>query len=687
MSTLLDDEEVCNKIAMDSSRSVDVDYAENPTSLVNTALCLGTAVLGITTTKAIMLRGYHYPARLLLMHLSAALLVELGLRLYRRQFRTNAHNIWIDAGQSVKDTSKTRLVALGFHIVEAVCLSGSLICGYQNILHFKSLPALTMLLAVQLNIIPLSIGSAAWTSFAKGCMGVIGLVSICVFDSHLTRQSGLLSIGAILLADAARVLRIWAGQFDSTCDPGWSTMSTLAIALACALGTVAHSEWQIYTPLYLSDCSPLLAMSIGSGVILLRTNASLFRLYESTPIATMLESMRNSPTVWPMALSGLVTIAAVVAGFDSTMSRWQYAGFALSLLAMHLQTKVSYQDAAVKGSSDCAEPPEKAGPNVVWQKRRKALRCLPTICALLLAFPISIFLTLNLYTDSTTSHTISNGSSDPTKRTFDVVISRFDETSVTVLHQLQPLLQLPSLQQLSSRIIVYDTSPIDPNLFQLLIHDALRNTTSLIIEHRENVGREAGAYIHHMSTRYQDLADHTLFVQAEAHSFAQALRRIDDYFVPKTGFLPLSDMQQFCNDCEKCWDHSTWSESSEVLDMVVGEACRPFPMTYRGQFIVSRQRIQARERSHYERLLEQLSDPKSWIHGSSYTEQPWMPGKVDSVDSPRLGYTLERTWAAMMGCWDRKLVDRCPSMPAGWIRGELGSKPEDVAACQCLDEG
>ncbi|EGP83651.1 uncharacterized protein MYCGRDRAFT_106096 [Zymoseptoria tritici IPO323] len=110
-------------------------------------------------------------------------------------------------------------------------------------------------------------------------------------------------------------------------------------------------------------------------------------------------------------------------------------------------------------------------------------------------------------------------------------------------------------------------------------------------------------------------------------------------------------------------------------------------MTYRGQFLVSKRRIQARGRAHYQDLMRLLSDAQSEVHGQGYIDQPWMPGKSDILDSPRLGFTLERTWGAVMGCGERRLVEECESMPAGWLGGMLGRKMEDLEKCQCLDEG
>lgn len=680
----LDDREIYIDTTMESNREGFAVRNKHASSLVHCTIQILVSGLCIVSTKAVILDGYHYPARLLSMHVFATLLLELAVQGHTRQPSNTVHSLLIEVSQSATQPTNTRYTALLINLLEAVCISGSLICEYEALLHFKTLPALTMLLGLQLDFIPSSVRNKSWTSFGIGCLGMFGMFTICLLDPSIIRPSLLLSGGGVLLACSARVLRTWTQQLGHSSDPGCHKIASLLAALACTLGTVAHSDWRIYTPMSFVSHLPLLTLSVGSGMVLLRLNLSLFRPCAASDSST--SRCHPSPTIWPMLLAGFVTIVAAFVGFQTGTMVLQYAGFAMSLLAMHFQSKQTPTDAsAVNDSLHYLELPEKDDPDAASRRKRSSLNILLLIVATLLAFPTSMFLTLNSYAAPSFTYPLAAEQRPPTNNTLDIVISRYDESSDLVLRQLHPLLRLPILESHTVRIVVYDTLNISPTAFQINLRNAIDPTIEVVSEHRQNFGREAAAYLHHMNASYDALADHTLFIQAKTHYFPQILQRIEDYFVPNTGFMAFPDLQAFCENCEQCWDHLAWSESKDVLDTVIGETCKPFPLTYRGQFLVSRSRIRARKRSHYEDLLEQLSDLRSELHSDAYNGQPWLPGKVDSLNSPIAGFTLERTWAAMMGCWDRKLIDVCPSLPAGRIRGLLGWKPDDVGECQCLD--
>ncbi|SMQ55125.1 unnamed protein product [Zymoseptoria tritici ST99CH_1A5] len=688
VSTFLDEEEVCHNDAMDLNYQDDMASRKHSHSLVYAVVYLLVAVLGITTTTALMLRGYHYPARLLTIHILAALILEIGVQIvHHRQLWRAPRNVLIEVGQSAKLPCKTRLAAIGLNVVEAVCLSGSLICEYQAMYHVKSLPALAMLFALQINLLPLIIRKPSWMNFGTGCLGALGIMSIVIFDQHLTRPSLLLSIGGVLLAGSARVLRSWAELLDNAPDSCCHKIMVLLVALPCTLGALMNGEWPIYTPFSIIANAPLFVLSIGSGAVLLRTTVSLFRPYADHDASeeTFPRNEQN-PAVWAMVISSLIALTTTFFGFQHTVTLWQYAGFATALVAMHLQNSPPPHEPLFTDDEYRLLDSEKSGLNLAWHERRRSLRFISLFCAILLAFPTSIYFTAEVHS-TVPPHSLTTAHHLPTNSTLDIVISRHSETSVQLLHQLHPLLHLPALEHRNIRVLVYDTSATHPNAFSVALRAALNSTVELHIEPRPNIGREAGAYLHHMSQNYDRLADHTLFLQAQAHDFQQLLWRLESHFVPETGFLAFSDKQHFCEDCERCWDHSTWSERRDVLEKVIGESCRPFAMTYRGQFLVSKRRIQARGRAHYQDLMRLLSDAQSEVHGQGYIDQPWMPGKSDILDSPRLGFTLERTWGAVMGCGERRLVEECESMPAGWLGGMLGRKMEDLEKCQCLDEG
>lgn len=212
----------------------------------------------------------------------------------------------------------------------------------------------------------------------------------------------------------------------------------------------------------------------------------------------------------------------------------------------------------------------------------------------------------------------------------------------------------------------------------------------MIVEHRPNVGREGAAFLHHITSQYDNLADHTLFMQAQLHQPRHVQRLLQSYFVPQTGFLSLSSLQDVCSSCDGCWDHSTWSESQVILEDVYSRAnnsskCKSFVLTYRGQFVASRSRIQAPGKELFSDLLDGMTNPKSDKHSEEYVNQPWLAQKIDSLNAPLFGFTIERIWGVLMGCSNQQLALTCPSRLAASM-AVLKVGTANLSDCQCLDD-
>ncbi|THZ09664.1 hypothetical protein D6C91_09917 [Aureobasidium pullulans] len=271
----------------------------------------------------------------------------------------------------------------------------------------------------------------------------------------------------------------------------------------------------------------------------------------------------------------------------------------------------------------------------------------------------------------------------------DLVVSRYDESAYSVASYIGPILNMTPLSGLTTRVIICSTGQDEPEDLRDDLRHHLPFNVDVIVRQRPNVGREGAAFLHHITTGWQDLADHTLFMQAELHYSWSVRRRIQDYFVPNTGFLSLSDVSEYCSSWDQCWDHSTWSESPDVLKSIYSRANptirQGFTLTYRGQFIASRHRIHSQDKQLFQDLLDEFVNPRSVAHSSGYAEHPWLPGKSDSMDRPLFGYTIERLWGVLMQCSDVQLAYRCPSLLSSAIGSVLHTSTPILQDCQCLD--
>ncbi|KAI4737041.1 hypothetical protein E4T50_12466 [Aureobasidium sp. EXF-12298] len=113
--------------------------------------------------------------------------------------------------------------------------------------------------------------------------------------------------------------------------------------------------------------------------------------------------------------------------------------------------------------------------------------------------------------------------------------------------------------------------------------------------------------------------------------------------------------------------------------------CMEYTYTYRGQFIVSAQRILSQSPGLYRLLLENLIDENAMTHTEEYAKQPWLPGKEDSLNAAMFGFTMERLWGLVFGCEGK--MEQCPSLMAGAVGAVMGvgGRWGGVGECQCLD--
>jgi hypothetical protein len=136
---------------------------------------------------------------------------------------------------------------------------------------------------------------------------------------------------------------------------------------------------------------------------------------------------------------------------------------------------------------------------------------------------------------------------------------------------------------------------------------------------RENYGREAGHYMNFIIENYDNLLDHTVFIQGNPwpHAEAQFLLEIF-YGAPKFEH----EMSFIGTNTPTCIPKvQRWSEAEHIIKSGWGKT--PWPETKTGhngiawfigggaQFYVSKKLVHKRPKDHYERILKCAEDPDS----------------------------------------------------------------------------
>ncbi|KAF2835976.1 hypothetical protein M501DRAFT_1007507 [Patellaria atrata CBS 101060] len=243
----------------------------------------------------------------------------------------------------------------------------------------------------------------------------------------------------------------------------------------------------------------------------------------------------------------------------------------------------------------------------------------------------------------------------------DIVISIYKESQTSLRSTLDLLQEIPLISNYST--IWNYTKDEKASLKQIK-----RTLKADHVIQLHNVSREGETYLHHITQQWDNLAEHTLFMQAEMHQQRVALHRNSGL----RGYVTTCD-------CNGCGDFSGSRDDTNSIatihaELDGGEKCKFALLLYRGQFIASARRIRVAKKEVFKKLHTALVDPKSWAHN-----EPYLRGRRDNMNNPRFGFTLERLWYTLMQCSDLDIAWRCPSLLSGL---HVGARLED---CQCLD--
>lgn len=675
-----------------------------------TVLWLLTAAASLSTTKFLLDHGLQYPMHLLALQIACAIVfktIHWLFQLASRRLRTQTE---YDGDQP--NGSPNVLTAL-----HSTCLAGALLCSYQALQHLPNIPAAAMILSIDWR--PGTFDLRKWSSRQAGTFITLlfGVIMVLIFDFRPSITGIEMSLLGAVLCAGAHVARTRINEMrvnDTDCSEANTTISftDLLGSLLLALLWAHWRESRIwapgpYNPLLLH--LPILILNTLVSGLCLFLQGSPFRafgLLESVSEKSIyLDDRQVTRLTVPMALVCLVTIGCVwTAVSPPVISMWQAVGFGVATFAI-LQDGIEHKDMTELGSWEVESEWQPENDQDIYRtptglphgSMRPGIGLKSFLIFLAFASTSSLGLLLNSRARSsggTSSRPVLDNSS-PANRSLDIIVARYDESATDLATHLTELFSLPLIRDLSPSITIYNKNPsTNTTAFLLSLQSLLPApsfSTNITLHTLPNIGRESDTYLEHITSHYSNLANHTLFMQADVHFGPRAyLRQIRDYFHPsKTGFLSLAPPSSYCATCDQCFDRD-WTEYPSILhalfrDFNHGRTCADVVLTYRGQFIASAARIRGNEVGTYQRWLRELRRPQSFLHSPPYTESVWSR-KEDSMSAPRVGFTWERSWGLVMQCNEKRVADRCPSMLSGVLcpRGICGRA--ELEDCQCLDE-
>jgi hypothetical protein len=692
-------------------------------------LWLFASAVSLTTTKHLLEHAFHFPMHLLFLHLVGALVLKTLLWSVGRALRHRQPSSTPTPTTGSPFVSSNGNNEATHRFIYAVSISGSYVCAYQAIHHSYNLPMAIVLLGLDWrsrDSLPMQLESKLYDRTGNA-LTLIGVSMILVFDFRASVPGISMSLlAAMMIAIAQHVkAKLRQGELTSTTSrpmkrPSW--FSKIDIDVLGLLGSVVLSLFwcrfreQQYSRVesynLFSSVAYILTLNIATSSIMLATgvhsppsgNPEDRKFPGDRPISRLSQSV---------ALVTIVTIAETWSSvLPPNISPWQWVGFGITIFAaIPVETwKALVSTTYVAIISRAHSYRERARSPTVCRydfvergltetKREISLDLVGPWTPKLLFAISSLWMLLLLQSLATVPVALSArkavlDTSYQPLRALDIVIARYDEPASEVAMHISELLTLPRIRLLNPEIVIYnklETANSSSSFLQKLHEELPAHLAHPKITMRTlpNVGREADTYLEHIKMQYDNLATHTLFMQASVH-FAPSgyLSRISDYFVPSTGFLSLADPGGFCPSCDDCHDRD-WAEDPSLLRELYsafnGQAeCKDVVLTYRGQFIASAARLRGNAVEAYRRVLDELRDPRGRLHTAPYTNGRWSV-KEDSMAAPRVGFSLERTWGVMLQCNERKMAERCPSMASRALCPESLCRVASLEECQCLD--
>ena len=660
----------------------------------------------------------HYPLHLLLIQLAVVSAFQALRRAYQTKF---------PVGQPFPTPAECNglLTLLSFAYIASI--GTALVFGYKAMKFSSSLPAAMFILALdwqpirlahrivyrQLNV------NDAFRYLILAC----GIVVIFVWDFRLNscgRDMSLAFFGLVGLAELILALirepslipwnlRWMYRPVSITNWPLWTLVPIAVCAFQIEIWRPSTSIPFFPTVLVLMLNTIATTTAVFSGGFVFKPILLCGSVEQKVTTESRVDRMALM-----LALTGLVSVGnrSLVAQ-PAVLSLWQFAGFFLAFLSFTTSQDVEYIAKAmrlpsakkkdrfgtlglengVNLSTELLSPDDESDTSLSSHGRRSRDASSNWSLLVLLAV-IGISWLLFTYTTCTLKPlpiNISTPDLDTKYRPtvgLDIVVARYSQSATTVAQYVDSILEVPSLKQLKTRVFIYDKNS-NTTEFQGNITEEVVSQNKISVVSLENIGREGDTYLEHMVSRWDDLANHTLFMQDEPHDFSLVKRRIEDYFIAETGFLSLSYEGQVCRSCDSCHDQS-WSPDPYFLwdlytSAIAHQYCHDLVLTYRGQFIVSGARIRGNEKAMYESLLHDFRDSASRKHQFEDIEDPWKESEKDSLENPVFGFTLERMWGVLMQCSELRIGYWSPSLLSSYLRSAWLGGRFPLENVQCLD--
>lgn len=249
-------------------------------------------------------------------------------------------------------------------------------------------------------------------------------------------------------------------------------------------------------------------------------------------------------------------------------------------------------------------------------------------------------------------------------RKLDIVITMDTEIPSKVGFSLKQIKGITAFAGLDPHVVIYFRDPKSDMLY------IQQQTGAAAVKKLGPAGGDDDTYLSHIVEQWDDLAEHTLFLNGGFKDLPKVEGRIEDYFKSSTGVLSLGSGYRSC-PCGLC---EGLSRIPEIFAAVYSEICPTSHvlLSNSGQSIVSAKRIRGTPKHAYEHLRALLeSDKKHWIHKEAKGS--------DEPDRPSFGRVMEKSWMIAFKCADPQLAKSCPTL-------DHRRRAEDSdGTCQCID--
>ncbi|KAF1354019.1 hypothetical protein BDV97DRAFT_130013 [Delphinella strobiligena] len=584
-------------------------------------------------------------------------------------------------------------------IPAALCGAVSLLFFMQSLLHLPSLPTLVMLpmIATFSRLLLMRVfdnvkfqSILPWANSRLCCLGLT--CGIVLYDEYRLTVNGLLfAIPAMVLSGLSEHMFYSAykpvemsRKFPDICKTHIVLLTVFGILITIAWGSL-FEDWVSRTSL--RGWIPILCLNLTSTMVSILLEGTLFHNIRHRGQPLSVPSPSQDYTGTNVLYAGLTSYGAFLSHIPSYSSPWQLMAYLSTCLLLydsrvwnttfwqwkqlksHVGPKNVRLEEVPRGGDMSRSPPVQTNDwSTIATVRYGTLAGLASAVIVWTLFILSNF---DKHSSPRSVPQLDSNYTPP--KQLEIVVSMYNESPEAVRQLLSELRKIPLVYSSQPSLVLY-TKDDTVNITTLGIETGADH-----VEKLGNKGREGETYLHHILSRWDDLAKHTMFLQADIHNHYEFYPRVRDYFVEETGMLSLGFSGNTCN-CNECGDRWGWNDLStiipDVYSRVYHERCdsKRILLSYKGQFIVSAARIRGVDRQVYEDLHKALINGESWAH-----QEPYLAGRPDSLDAPFFGYTLERLWSTLLQCSDLDIAFKCPTLLSGKRRWGTA---ED---CQCFD--